>query len=299
MSKDDDNPSNSTNGTGPSAKYFLTLLSQILLREPNSREELIKLLRDAQARDLLDRDASDMIEGVLQVSEMRVRDIMVPRAQMDVVDENSKPESYTSMVIETAHSRFPMIDGDKDKVVGILLAKDLLRYYYQKEKDSSSYFDIDDILRPAVFIPESKRLNVLLREFRLNRNHMAIVVDEYGGVSGLITIEDVLEQIVGDIADEHDIEAEDVMIMPRRSGESIVKALAPIDEFNAHFKTSFSDDEVDTVGGLVMTTLGRLPECGEKVDIGELRFEILRADSRRIHLLKVTPVAKRARQASQ
>jgi magnesium and cobalt transporter len=192
-----------------------------------------------------------------------------------------------------------MIDGDKDKVVGILLAKDLLRYYYQKEKDSSSYFDIDDILRPAVFIPESKRLNVLLREFRINRNHMAIVVDEYGGVSGLITIEDVLEQIVGDIADEHDIEAEDVMIMPRRSGESIVKALVPIDEFNVHFKTSFSDDEVDTVGGLVMTTLGRLPECGEKVDIGELRFEILRADSRRIHLLKVTPVAKRARQASQ
>ena len=139
---------------------------------------------------------------------------------------------------------------------------------------------------------------MLLREFRINRNHMAIVVDEYGGVSGLITIEDVLEQIVGDIADEHDIEAEDVMIMPRRSGESIVKALAPIDEFNVHFKTSFSDDEVDTVGGLVMTTLGRLPERGEKVDIGELRFEILRADSRRIHLLKVTPVAKRARQAS-
>lgn len=298
MSKEDDNPSNSTNGASQPAKSLLNLLSQVLLREPNSRQELIELLRDAQTRDLLDRDALDMIEGVFQVSEMRVRDIMVPRAQMDVVDKNSQPESYLPMVIETAHSRFPMIDGDKDKVIGILLAKDLLRYFRQKEKDSSSYFDIDDILRPAVFIPESKRLNVLLREFRVNRNHMAIVVDEYGGVSGLVTIEDVLEQIVGDIADEHDIEAEDVMIMPRRNGESIVKALASIDDFNAHFKTSFDDEEIDTIGGLIMTTMGRLPERGERIDIGELRFEILRADSRRIHLLKVTPIAKSARQAS-
>lgn len=299
MNTEDDNPSNSTNGADQPAKSFFNLLSQVLLREPHTRRELIELLRDAQTRDLLDRDALDMIEGVLQVSEMQVRDIMVPRAQMDVVDKNSPPESYLPMVIETAHSRFPMIDGDKDKVAGILLAKDLLRYFDEKSSDDSAYFDIDDILRPAVFIPESKRLNVLLREFRINRNHMAIVVDEYGGVSGLVTIEDVLEQIVGEIADEHDIEAEDVMIMPRRGGEVIVKALAPIEDFNAHFGTTFSDEDLDTIGGLVMTTMGRLPERGEKIDIGNFRFEILRADSRRIHLLKVTPIAKSARQASK
>ncbi|MFQ6021630.1 MAG: HlyC/CorC family transporter [Acidiferrobacterales bacterium] len=299
MNKEDDNPSHSTNGNAEPAKSFFNLLSQVLLREPNSRQELIELLRDAQARNLLERDALDMIEGVFQVSEMQVRDIMVPRAQMGVVDKNSPPESNLPMVIETGHSRFPMIDGDKDKVIGILLAKDLLRYFHQKDKDGSSYFDIDDILRPAVFIPESKRLNVLLREFRNNRNHMAIVVDEYGGVSGLVTIEDVLEQIVGEIADEHDIEAEDVMIMPRRGGESIVKALTPIEDFNTHFETQFSDEEIDTIGGLIMTTLGRLPERGEKIEVAGLSFEILRADSRRIHLLKVTPVAKSARQTSK
>lgn len=295
---DDDNPSHPTHAATQSAKSFLDRLSQALLREPTSRQELVGSLREAQKRNLLDRDALDMIEGVLQVSEMQVRDIMVPRAQMQVVDRDSPPESYLPMVIETGHSRFPMIDGDKDKVVGILLAKDLLRYFRQKESGESTYFDIDDILRPPVFIPESKRLNVLLREFRVNRNHMAIVVDEYGGVSGLVTIEDVLEQIVGEIADEHDIEAEDVMIMPRRNGESIVKALTPIDDFNAHFKTDFSDEEVDTIGGLVMTTMGRLPKRGEKTDIGSINFEILRADSRRIHLLKVRPLASPAQQAS-
>lgn len=299
MNTDDDNPSNSTNGAPQRARSFLNILSQVLLREPNSRHELIELLRDAQSRDLLDRDALDMIEGVFQVSEMQVRDIMVPRAQMDVVDKNSPPESYLPMVIDTAHSRFPMIDGDKDKVVGILLAKDLLRYFQQKSQGDLSHFNIDDILRPAVYIPESKRLNVLLRDFRGNRNHMAIVVDEYGGVSGLVTIEDVLEQIVGEIADEHDIDAEDIMIMPRRGGESIVKALTSIEDFNAHFGTDFSDEEVDTIGGLIMTTIGRVPERGEKIEIGNLRFEMLRADSRRIHLLKVTPVAKAVRQVSK
>lgn len=295
---DDDNPSHTTHAAAQPAKSFLNRLSEALLREPTSRQELIGCLREAQKRRLLDRDALDMIEGVLQVSEMQVRDIMVPRAQMQVVDRDSPPESYLPMVIETGHSRFPMIDGDKDKVVGILLAKDLLRYFRQKDSGESAYFDIDDILRSPVFIPESKRLNVLLREFRVNRNHMAIVVDEYGGVSGLVTIEDVLEQIVGEIADEHDIEAEDVMIMPRREGESIVKALTPIDEFNAHFKTDFSDEEVDTIGGLVMTTMGRLPKRGEHTDIGNMHFEILRADSRRIHLLKVKPIASSAQQAS-
>jgi magnesium and cobalt transporter len=298
MNNEDDNPSHSSHTAAQSAKSFLDRLSQALLREPTSRQELVGSLREAHKRALIDRDALDMIEGVLQVSEMQVRDIMVPRAQMQVVDRDSPPESYLPMVIETGHSRFPMIDGDKDKVVGILLAKDLLRYFRQKDSGESAYFDIDDILRPPVFIPESKRLNVLLREFRVNRNHMAIVVDEYGGVSGLVTIEDVLEQIVGEIADEHDIEAEDVMIMPRRDGESIVKALTPIEEFNAHFKTDFSNEEVDTIGGLVMTALGRLPKRGEQTEIGNMQFEILRADSRRIHLLKVTPIASSAQQAS-
>lgn len=298
MSNGEDNSDSPTGGV-QSARSLLDRLSQALLREPASREELGWLLRAAQARGLIDRDALDMIEGVLQVSQMQARDIMVPRAQMIVLDKASTPESYLPTVIESGHSRFPMIDGDRDKVIGILLAKDLLRYFRQKEQGETAYFDIDDILRPTVFIPESKRLNVLLREFRINRNHMAIVVDEYGGVSGLITIEDVLEQIVGEIADEHDIEAEDLMIVPRRGGEAIVNALTPIEDFNAHFLTNFSDEEVDTVGGLVMTTLGRLPKRGERLDLGSLRFEVLRADSRRIHLLKVVPVAKSTQQAAK
>lgn len=295
MSNGDDNPND---GTSQAAKSLLDRLSQALLREPTNRQELEWVLHAAQARGLIDRDALDMIDGVLQVSQMQARDIMVPRAQMIVVDKAGGPESYLPTVIESGHSRFPMIDGDKDKVIGILLAKDLLRYFRQKEQGETGFFDIDDILRPAVFIPESKRLNVLLREFRINRNHMAIVADEYGGVSGLVTIEDVLEQIVGEIADEHDIEAEDLMITPRRSGEAIVNALTPIADFNAHFHTRFSDEEVDTVGGLVMTTLGRLPKRGERLELGKLRFEVLRADSRRIHLLKVSPVAKAAQQAA-
>ncbi|MFQ5935296.1 MAG: HlyC/CorC family transporter [Acidiferrobacterales bacterium] len=299
MATDDDHPSNDNHAAPQPAKSFFDRLSQALLREPSSRQELSWLLREAHKRSLLDRDALDMIEGVMQVSEMQARDIMVPRAQMHVVDRNSPPESYLPMVIETGHSRFPMIDGNKDKVVGILLAKDLLRYFRQKQRGESAYFDIDDILRPPVFIPESKRLNVLLRDFRVNRNHMAIVVDEYGGVSGLLTIEDVLEQIVGEIADEHDIEAEDAMIMPRQGGETIVKALTPIEDFNDHFKTDFSDSEVDTIGGLVMTTMGHLPKRGETIDIGNMHFEVLRADSRRIHLLKVRPIAKSVHQASR
>jgi magnesium and cobalt transporter len=282
------------NGDTPS-RSFLNRLSHALLGEPDNRQELIEILREAQSRDLLDRDALDMIEGVFQVSEMQVRDIMVPRAQMDVVDKNDAPEDYLPSVIETGHSRFPMVDTDKDKVIGILLAKDLLRYFYNDKKSS---FNINDMLRPAVFVPESKRLNVLLREFRSSRNHMAIVVDEYGGVAGLVTIEDVLEQIVGEIQDEYDFDADDVMIMQRAESEFVAKALTPIEEFNAYFNTHFSDREVDTIGGLIMTTLGRLPKRGEKVEIDGMRFEVLRSDSRRVHLLKVIPVAKPGKQAS-
>ncbi len=270
-------------------RSLLDRLSHALLGEPASREDLIQSLRQAAGRDLLDRDSLDMIEGVLQVSEMKVRDIMVPRSQMDVVDKDSPPETYLPLVMDSGHSRFPMVDGDKDRVIGVLLAKDLLRYLFLDKKKRAS-FNVHDMLRPAVFVPESKRLNVLLREFKANRNHMAIVVDEYGGVAGLITIEDVLEQIVGDIADEYDID-EDTLIMPRDSGEYVVKALTPLTEFNAHFHTDFSDEAVDTVGGLVMTTLGHLPKRGERTQIGGLQFEVLRADSRRVYLLKVTPVA--------
>ncbi|MFL6713523.1 MAG: HlyC/CorC family transporter [Sulfurifustis sp.] len=279
---------------GAPHRSLLDRLSHALLGEPASRDELIEILRDAAVRGLIDPDSLDMIEGVFQVSEMKVRDIMVPRAQMQVVEKNSPPESYLPMMIESGHSRFPMIDSDKDKVVGILLAKDLLRYF-QLDKRKRSQFRLVDMLRPAVFVPESKRLNVLLREFKANRNHMAIVVDEYGGVAGLVTIEDVLEQIVGDIADEYDID-EDTMIMPRDNGEHVVKALTPIADFNAHFGTHFSDRDVDTVGGLVMTTLGRLPRRGERIAIDGVQFEVLRADSRRVHLLKIagpTPAAGR------
>src|SRR3990172_3619330 len=271
------------------ARSLLDRLSQALLGAPATRDDLIEVLRHAQGRDLLDRDSPDIIEGVFGVSELKARDIMVPRGQMDAVNKDDPPEKYLALVIESGHSRFPVIDGDKDKVVGILLAKDLLRYF-QLEKKRRAHFDTNDYLRPAVFVPESKRLNVLLREFRASRNHMAIVVDEYGGVAGLVTIEDVLEQIVGDIADEYDID-EETMILPREGGEFVVKALTPLADFNARLGTELAHDDIDTIGGLVMTTMGHVPRRGEGVEIGGLRFEVLRADSRRAHLLKVTPVA--------
>lgn len=294
MNKDDDN--RSSGDSAAPARNLLDRLSHALLGEPETRQDLMEMLREAQRHELLDSDSLDMIEGVFQVSEMQVRDIMVPRAQMDVVHKNESPETYLPRVIESGHSRFPMIDGDKDKVIGVLLAKDLLRYFNLDRKKRKG-LNIHDMLRPAVFVPESKRLNVLLREFRAGRNHMAIVVDEYGGVAGLVTIEDVLEQIVGEIADEFDID-EDTMIMPRDGGEYVVKALTALADFNQRLNTSFSDEEVDTVGGLVMTTLGRLPKRGENAVIGNLQFEVLRADSRRIHLLKVKPVAESARKAA-
>src|SRR3970282_1431316 len=227
-----------------------------------------------------------MIEGVLQVSEMKVRDIMVPRSQMDVVDKNSPPENYLPMVIESGHSRFPMVEGDKDKVIGILLAKDLLRYLFL-EKKKRAHFNVHDMLRPAVFVPESKRLNFLLREFRTSRNHMAIVVDEYGGVAGLLTIEDVLEQIVGDIEDEYDFDEASDNILLESSGRYRVKAITQIPDFNAAFNTHFPDQDYCTVGGMIIAHLGRLPKRGETVTVGGVRFQVLRADSRRIYTLIV------------
>jgi magnesium and cobalt transporter len=262
---------------------LLERLSTLLLREPEDREQLLDLLRGAFERNLLDSDALSIIEGALQVSDMQVRDIMVPRAQMDVIDVDDPPEKIVELVIEAAHSRFPVIGENRDDVIGILLAKELLRYFAGKE------FDLRDTLRPAVFIPESKRLNVLLREFRASRNHMAIVVDEYGGVAGLVTIEDVLEQIVGDIEDEYDFDEAADNIVLDNAGRYRVKAQTEIADFNAAFATQFSDEECDTVGGLLIAHLGRLPKRNELVQLDGIRFQVLRADSRRVHTLLVHP----------
>jgi magnesium and cobalt transporter len=264
---------------------LLERLSAFLTREPEDREELIDLMRGAFERKLLDADALSMIEGVLQVSEMTVRDIMIPRAQMDVIAQDDDPATFMPIVLETKHSRFPVIGESKDDVVGILLAKELLNFYADPES-----FNLRDMLRPAVFVPESKRLNVLLREFRANRNHIAIVVDEYGGVSGLVTIEDVLEQIVGDIEDEYDYDEGEDNIIAEASGRYRVKAQTEIADFNERFGTDFSDAEFDTVGGLVLQAFGRLPKRGESVTIGGFRIRVVRADSRRLHTLHVEPL---------
>ena len=260
---------------------FIERLTSWLSREPDNREELLELLHAAYAKNLLDADALSMIEGVMQVSEMQAREIMIPRAQMDVVDIHSPPEKLLPFVIETAHSRFPAVDGDRDSVMGILLAKDLLRLCNGED------VDLRDQLRPAVFIPESKRLNVLLKEFRASRNHIAIVVDEYGGVAGLVTIEDVLEQIVGDIEDEYDYDEAEDNVIAEEGGTFRVKAQTEIGDFNLAMGASFADDEFDTVGGLVTHAFGRVPKRGESVEIAGFRFLVLRAGSRRLHTLRV------------
>jgi magnesium and cobalt transporter len=262
-----------------------TLLERLgawLAREPEDREELIELMRTSYERNLLDADALSMIEGVLQVSEMQARDIMVPRAQMDVIDIRESPDQFIPMVIQTGHSRFPVFGENKDDVIGILLAKDLLRHYAGEEE-----FNVRDMLRPAVFIPGSKPLNVLLKEFRKNRNHMAIVVDEYGGVAGLVTIEDVIEQIVGDIEDEYDFEDVEDNIVPEKGGQFRVKALTEIADFNNAFGTQYNEQEFDTIGGLVLSRFGRMPKRGEQLSFDGLNFRVLRSDSRRLHLLQV------------
>nr|VFJ56055.1 MAG: magnesium and cobalt transporter [Candidatus Kentron sp. FM]VFJ56078.1 MAG: magnesium and cobalt transporter [Candidatus Kentron sp. FM]VFK11128.1 MAG: magnesium and cobalt transporter [Candidatus Kentron sp. FM] len=251
--------------------------------EPRDREQLIAILRDAESDNLLDAETLGMIEGVLQVTELQVRHIMVARARMVVVEEGRSPEEFISIVTDSAHSRFPIIGGSRDEIQGILLAKDLLGYFASKDRRE---FDIRDIMRPAIFIPESKRLNVLLREFRASRNHMAIVVDEYGGVSGLITIEDVLEQIVGDIDDEHDVD-DAWYIRAQSDNEYTLKALTPIEEFNEYFHTAFSDREFDTIGGVVVNAFGYLPRRGETKKVGGIEFTVLQTSKRRVSLFKL------------
>ena len=265
----------------PAKPSLLERLSSLLLREPEDRDQLIELLHSAFERRLLDAEALSMIEGVLQVSETQVRDVMIPRSQMDMIDVVESPERFIPFVIETAHSRFPVFEDNRDNVIGILLAKDLLRFYAEEQ------FNVREMLRPAVFVPEAKRLNVLLKEFRANRNHIAIVVDEYGGVSGLVTIEDVIEQIVGDIEDEYDFDETEDNILVDRSGRYRVKAVTEIADFNKHFGTAFSDEDYDTVGGLVVGRFGRLPKRGESIVIEGFSFQVLRADSRKVHALLV------------
>lgn len=276
------NPSTPISSNG-GQRSWLQRLNRLISNEPHDRESLIELLRESEGRNILDPDSLAMIEGALLVSELQVRDIMIPRIQISVVREDDDLSNILASVIESGHSRFPVIGDDSNEVVGILLAKDLLAYTADPDNNS---FAIKDIMRPAVFVPESKRLNVLLREFRASKNHMAIVVDEYSNVAGLITIEDVIEEIVGNIEDEHDIDEEDYI---RQHGHNryTVQAMTPIDEFNEYFETDFSDDEYDTIGGLILNAFGHLPQRGETIDYGGFSIKVLRADRRRIHLLRV------------
>jgi magnesium and cobalt transporter len=268
--------------SGTTGKW-IRRITDSLSGEPRDRNELIDTLESAVERGIIDNDALEMLEAVLEVGERQAREIMVPRSQMVVVDRDATPEEILPVVIESGHSRFPVIGDDRDKIAGILLAKDLLRYFSEGGQDD---FDIKECLRPAVFIPESKRLNVLLKEFRANHNHMAFVVDEYGGVAGLVTIEDVLEQIVGDIGDEYDID-DDLDIRKEEERQFAVKAQTRIEEFNEYFGAKFSDEEFDTIGGLVMSSLGRLPRRGEGFSFGGFDFKVLRGDRRRLDLLRV------------
>ena len=279
----------------PSGKPKATLLerlSSMLLRAPDDRAELIELLRQSKERLALDTEALSMIEGVLTVSELCARDIMVARAQMDVIDISEPPSEFVPFAIRAAHSRFPVVDGDRDNVIGVLHAKDLLRLYAQGP------VAVRDLLRPAVFIPESKRLDILLRDFRLNRNHLAIVVDEHGGVAGLITIEDVLEQIVGEIEDEFDEgDAPDTIVAMESAGlhrRYRVLARTELDHFNTHFGSRLDADGIDTVGGWVTERLGRMPRRGDRIEHEGLYFEILRADARSVHVLLVEAVQRQA-----
>ena len=269
--------------SSPSKPSFIERLSAFLMREPEDREALLAQLHSAFERSLLDAEALAIIEGALKMSDLCVSDVMIPRAQMDVININAPLEQIVDFVIHTGHSRFPAIGEGKDDVVGVLLAKDLLRYF------AGAKFDLRSILRPAVFVPESKRLNVLLREFRVSHNHLAIVVDEYGSIAGLVSIEDVLEQIVGEIEDEYDLDDDSDNICQDPNGRYQVKATTEIAALNSTFDTDFSDDEVDTVGGLILQSLGRLPKRGEQIMLGELKVQILRADNRRIYTLLIDP----------
>ncbi len=264
------------------SKTWLEKISHLLTGEPQDLDELLELLREAKSRNLLDTDALSMIEGVLQVSQMRVRDIMIPRVQMVVLPKDSTLEAILPLVIESGHSRYPVIDGDKSKVIGVLLTKDLLVRIFENKA-----LTVQEIMRSISIVPESKRLNVLLKESRTNGNHMTVVIDEYGQAAGLVTIEDVLEQIVGDIEDEHDEQDDESFVFQRSEKEFMLKALMPIDEFDEQFGTQLATDEYDTIGGFLVHELERMPQKGESLTVDNLKFEVIKADSRRVHLVKL------------
>ena len=269
-------------------RSWLDKLSFFLSDRPSNKEELLERIRQAEEDQILDREALDTIEGALQMSHMQVRDIMVPRPQMAVVKADQSTQEFMQTITETSHSRFPVIGESPDEVLGILLAKDLLPLAFAKQMDN---FDLNAMLRKPIFVPESKRLSILLNEFRTNRYHMAIVLDEYGGVAGLVTIEDVLEQIVGEIEDETDAEEDDGNIRPFADKGFLVKALTTIDDFNAHFGTYYDETEFDTIGGIITQQFGHLPAKDESIQVGELNFHILAADNRRILLMQVNPIS--------
>lgn len=271
-------------------RTWLERLTNLLAREPKDREELMEMLRDAEDRDVLSSDILGMMERIVQVSEMQVREVMVPKSQMVTVSCDTTLEYLLPIVIESGHSRFPVVDKHNKDVIGILLAKDILKFVFNQD---ASTFNLKNILRSAVFTPQSKRLDILLREFRVNRNHLAIVLDEYGHVAGLVTIEDVLEQIVGDIEDEYDIDESDDLIKKLNDGSFIVKAATPISEFNDAFHTTFSDDEFDTIGGILLQSFGHLPKRGETVKMKDIRFKVLHSDSRRLYLIEAKPLKKK------
>lgn len=266
---------------------WIARVRQAISGEPQNQEQLLHTLRHAQSHHILDADCLSIIEGAMQVAEMQVREIMVPRAQMVAIKSTATPKEFLPIVIESTHSRFPVIGENPNDIIGILLAKDLLRLAL----NSADKFDIKDMLRPVTFVPESKRLNVLLKEFRATRNHMAVIIDEYGNVSGIATIEDVLEQIVGEIEDEHDIDEESYIRPSGDDSSCMVKAITPIDEFNEYFNSAFDDELFDTIGGLVINSFGHLPRRDEITTIGNFQFKVLNADNRRVHLLQVTPLA--------
>lgn len=277
----DDHSSNSQEN-----KSWLDKLTRAFSNEPKNPEDVREFLRQAQDNHLLDNIAFNIIEGAIEISDLQVRDVMIPRPQMVVVKESDTPEEFLPKIIDSGHSRFPVIGDNPDEVIGILLAKDLLPLILSNNADK---FKVRDILRAATVIPESKRLTQLLNEFRTSRYHMAVVVDEYGGISGVITIEDVLEEIVGEIEDEYDTDEEDAFIRPIENGQTLVNALTPIEEFNEYFNLEFSDEEFDTIGGIVMKHFGRLPSRNESIEIADLKFKVLTSDKRRIRILQVSP----------
>jgi len=279
-----------SDGRSSNSKSSLTWVQRMGqgLLEPQDQEQLIELIRSASERHIIDAEALSIVEGALSVSQMQARDVMIPRSQVVMVSRDASAEETLKLITEMAHSRYPVIDDDRDDVIGILLAKDLLAAVVSADRFE---FDLREIMRPAVFIPESKRLNVLLREFRARRNHMAIVVDEYGGVAGMVTIENVLEQIVGEIEDEHDID-DDAPILKHDDSSYTIKALTSVEDFNEYFSNDWSDDDFDTVGGFVMNHFGHLPARDEQVTIGNFKFTVMRADNRRIHLVEMTVLNK-------